>query len=69
MTDADFARGFEILSEAFAQDHEYINVVFPNHDTPAGRNAGGSRLLGIHKAQPYAHFLKAIDSNGQCCNG
>jgi len=65
MTEADFPRGFEILSEAFAHDHEYIETVFPKHETASGRKIGGERLLSIDKAQTYAHFLKALDAKGE----
>lgn len=61
MTDADARRGFDILSDAFAQDHEFINIVYPKHDTEAGRQVGAQRLIDLKKTQPYAKFFKAVD--------
>ncbi|KAJ8115305.1 hypothetical protein OPT61_g3013 [Boeremia exigua] len=38
-TEADIPRVFEIVSLAFAHDHEYVDAVFPAHATPEGRRA------------------------------
>lgn len=59
--DADMHRFFEILSTAFGTEHEYINVVFPAHDTPAGKVTGGERMLQIRHADPNSTFLKVTD--------
>lgn len=65
MSNSDFIRGFEIISDAFAQDQEFINIVYPNHETPEGRKVGAERLLATQKAQPYTTFIKAVDDSGE----
>lgn len=64
-TEADIPRFFEILSVAFGHDHEYIDSVFPDHDTPAGRAAGTERMLEIMKEDIYATFLKVVTDQGK----
>lgn len=54
-------RFFEIVSLAFGHEHEYIDSVFPDHDTPAGRAAGAERMLAIMRGDPNAVFLKVVD--------
>ncbi|KAF2462809.1 acyl-CoA N-acyltransferase [Lindgomyces ingoldianus] len=60
-TEADLPRFFEIVSLAFRHDHEYIDSVFPDHDTPAGREAGAERMLATMKADINAIFLKVVN--------
>ena len=62
-TPADIPRVFEIVSLAFANDHEYVDAVFPAHTTPAGRKAGSERMLQIFQADPYGNFLKVVNNN------
>ena len=59
--DEDMQRVFEIMSEAF-QGEPYIDAVFPNHTTSAGRLAGGKRLLESKRTEKNATFLKVTDS-------
>jgi len=64
--DKDMARFFEIVSDSFGLEHEYINVMFPDHNTPAGRVKGAERFLQIKKTVPYSTFLKVTDTaNGE----
>ena len=62
-TAEDMPRVFEIVSLAFANDHEYVDAVFPLHATPAGRKAGGERMLHIFQGDPYGHFMKVVDND------
>lgn len=59
--DSDMARTFEIISEAFAHEHPYIDAAFPAHTKPAGRATGASRMLSIKQQDSCAKFLKVID--------
>jgi len=43
-TEADVPRVFEIISLAFGYDHEYMDAIFPAHDTPEGRIRRRQRL-------------------------
>lgn len=61
--DEDSARLFEIISLAFGHEHAYVEALWPNHDTPAGREAGAERLLFAKQNQPWAKFLKVVDTN------
>jgi hypothetical protein len=61
--DADMHRCFEILSTAFGSEHEYINVLFPSHETSSGRIVGGQRLLHTKHTDPVATFIKVTDTS------
>lgn len=54
-------RVFEILSLAFANEHEYVDCCWQNHDTPAGRKAGGKRMLELMRGDPNGHIMKVVD--------
>ncbi|MCJ1456072.1 hypothetical protein MMC28_006429 [Mycoblastus sanguinarius] len=62
-TDGDMDRAFAIISDAFGQEHPYINYVFPKHDTSAGRKIGAERLRAIKNADPNTTYLKITDSD------
>lgn len=62
-TAEDIPRVFEIVSLAFANDHEYVDSVFPAHHTPEGRKAGSERLLESFHGDPYGNFLKVVDKD------
>jgi hypothetical protein len=68
-TEADMARFFEIVSLAFGHEHEYIESVYPDHDTPAGRAAGAERMLATMKADIYATWLKVVNEEGEMVAG
>jgi hypothetical protein len=61
-TEADIPRVFEIVSLAFANDHEYVDAVFPAHHTPAGRKAGSERMLQLFHGDPYGNIIKCVDT-------
>ena len=61
--DADMHRFFEIVVDGFGTEHEYINVVFPAHETAAGRKVGGERFSALKKSDKYATFLKVTDKD------
>lgn len=60
--EADIPRVFEIISLAFANDHEYFDAIFPAHDTLEGRKVGSERMLQIFQGDPFGNFLKAVDT-------
>lgn len=62
-TDADMAPTFAILSKAFGHEHPYIDAAFPQHDTPAGRAIGASRMLAIKHSDPNTTFIKVMDTD------
>lgn len=62
-TEADMLRAFEIISLAFGHEHAYVEAVWPEHDTDAGRAAGAERLLSAQQTQPWTHLCKAVDTD------
>jgi hypothetical protein len=62
-TQADIPRVFEIISLAFGHNHEYMDAIFPAHDTPEGRRTGAERMLQIFHGDPYGHFVKVVDGD------
>jgi hypothetical protein len=60
--EADMPRVFELVSLAFANDHEYVDAVFPAHNTPAGRKAGSERMLQLFHGDPYGNIIKCVDN-------
>ncbi|KAJ4294061.1 hypothetical protein N0V90_007750 [Kalmusia sp. IMI 367209] len=59
--EADIPRFFDIISDAFAHDHEYVEAVFHKHETPEGRKKGTEQMLNIYRHDPNGHFLKVVD--------
>ncbi|CAG8981139.1 hypothetical protein HYALB_00005854 [Hymenoscyphus albidus] len=61
--DSDMPHTFEIISQAFAHEHQYIDAAFPAHSEPASRANGASRMLSTKHQDPCAKFLKVIDQD------
>lgn len=61
-TEADMPRAFERISLAFGHLHAYVEAVWPDHDTAAGRAAGAQRLLSAQQTQPWTHLCKCTDT-------
>ena len=59
----DFERYFTVAAEAFGVAHPYMNYVFPSHDQPSGRKAGGQRLFNAFQTDPHAVFFKVTDES------
>jgi hypothetical protein len=62
-TEEDIPRVFEIVSDAFGHDHEYVDAVFYQHDTPEGRKRGAEQMLHTFRHDPYGHFIKVVDTD------
>ncbi|KXH68602.1 hypothetical protein CSAL01_05962 [Colletotrichum salicis] len=52
-TEKDIPRVFEIVSLAFANDHEFVDAIFPAHSSPEGRKLGSERMLATFHGDPY----------------
>lgn len=61
-TEEDIPRFFDIISDAFAHDHEYCDAVFHKHDTPEGRKSGTQLMTHIYHNDPVGHFVKAVET-------
>jgi len=62
-TEADLPRAFEIISLAFGHIHAYVEALWPEHETPSGRDAGAERLLYAKQTQPWARLCKVTDTD------
>ncbi|KAI1310299.1 hypothetical protein F5Y03DRAFT_345689 [Xylaria venustula] len=62
MDDEDVPTCFKILSDSFGHDAPFVEVYFPNHNTPAGQVQGSNRLLAWKRKAPESKFLKALTS-------
>ena len=60
--DGDMHRIFGIFSDAFGDNEPYVDTLFPNHKTPAGREQGAERFLQMKHKDPHARFLKITDT-------
>jgi len=61
VTDGDIPTCFEIFSQSFRHDAPFIDILYPDHDTPAGRALGTSRFLEWkHHVPDTTTFLKAV---------
>ena len=59
----DIPRFVEIVSEAFAHDHEYVEAVFYKHETPGGRKNAADLMLMIYRHDPNGNFIKVVDKD------
>lgn len=58
---SDMPQIFAIISDVFQDEQPFVDAIFPNHSTPAGRSRGTRTLTQMHQ-NPAFKFLKAIDS-------
>jgi hypothetical protein len=59
----DIPRFVEIISEAFSNDHEYVDAVFYNHGTPEGRKNAADMMLAMYLHDPNGHFIKVVEKD------
>jgi hypothetical protein len=59
----DIPRFVEIISEAFSNDHEYVDAVFYNHKTPEGRKKAADMMLTMYRHDLNGHFIKVVDTD------
>ncbi|KAI9700956.1 MAG: hypothetical protein M1820_006601 [Bogoriella megaspora] len=68
-SDEDIPTCFQIISKSFAHNSPFVDISYPNHDTPSGQAKGSKRLLAWKKEEPTSYFLRAttraIDSNDE----
>ncbi|KAF2969441.1 hypothetical protein GQX73_g4104 [Xylaria multiplex] len=60
LDDIDIPTCFKILSESFGHNAPFVNIYFPNHDTPSGQLQGSNRLTAWKHTSQNSVFLKAI---------
>ncbi|KAF7853662.1 hypothetical protein EAF04_010653 [Stromatinia cepivora] len=62
-TPAEFYRMSEIRSLAFQRDHAYIDMLFPRHWTPEGRELLRDRLLAIKSEIASSRYVVVKDTD------
>jgi GNAT superfamily N-acetyltransferase len=61
--DGDWLTIMDVNMDAFHEhEHPIIDALFPNHQTPAGRDIIAKRLQEKAKADPSGHHLKLTDT-------
>lgn len=58
----DMATCFEVVSKSFGHDAPFMDIYFPNHDTPSGQLQGSNRLTAWRRSTENSVFLKAVTS-------
>ena len=59
--DADFAYIVPRVFEAFGDDYEFVNTLYPGHQTEAGHIKITSRFIALKYSVPNTHWIKAVD--------
>lgn len=60
VSDAEIPACVEVISKAFGHDAPFVDIYFPNHDTPSGQAQASRRLIAWKQGSESSTFLKAI---------
>ena len=60
VSDEDIPACFQVLSKSFGHDAPFVDVLFPNHDTPSGQAKGSKRLREWKQTSKDSTFLKTV---------
>ncbi|KAI2610537.1 hypothetical protein GGR54DRAFT_370814 [Hypoxylon sp. NC1633] len=60
LADEDIPTCFQVVSLSFAHDKPFVDIYFPNHDTPHGQAQGSERLTAWKRTSKDSTFLKAV---------
>lgn len=60
VSDGEMPACIEVVSKAFGHDAPFIDIYFPNHDTPSGQAQASKRLEAWRRGSESSTFLKAI---------
>ncbi|KAI1268032.1 hypothetical protein F5Y18DRAFT_424344 [Xylariaceae sp. FL1019] len=58
LDEKDLPACFQVLSQSFGHDAPFIDIWFPNHDTPSGQVQGSKRLATWKASSASTTFLK-----------
>ncbi|KAI1413464.1 hypothetical protein F5Y13DRAFT_161320 [Hypoxylon sp. FL1857] len=64
LSDEDIPICFQVLSKSFAHDAPFVDIYFPDHDTPSGQAQGSKRLTKWKQTSDNSTFLKAVARGG-----
>ncbi|KAI0101147.1 hypothetical protein F4814DRAFT_106430 [Daldinia grandis] len=56
---------FQVLSKSFGHDAPFVDIYFPNHDTPSGQAQGSKRLAAWKQTSEASTFLKTTTRGDQ----
>lgn len=65
LSDEEIPACAEILSKSFGHDAPFVDIYFPDHDTPSGQALVSRRLTAWKQSSPESTFLKAVTKSGQ----
>ncbi|KAF3055029.1 hypothetical protein GL218_07402 [Daldinia childiae] len=65
VSDEEIPIAFQVLSKSFGHDAPFVDIYFPNHDTPSGQAQGSKRLAVWKQTSEASTFLKATTQGGQ----
>lgn len=60
VSDEDMPKCVEVMSKAFGHDAPFVDIYFPNHDTPDGQAQASKRLTTWKQGSESSTFLKAV---------
>jgi hypothetical protein len=60
LEDADFEYIVPRMFEAIGNDYEFINALYPSHQTQAGQSKIASRFIALKNAAPNGKWIKAV---------
>lgn len=60
VSDAEMPACVEVISKAFGHEAPFVDIYFPNHDTPAGQAQASKRLIAWNQSSESSTFLKAV---------
>ncbi|KAI2636962.1 acyl-CoA N-acyltransferase [Hypomontagnella submonticulosa] len=64
LSDEDIPTCFQVLSKSFGHNAPFVDIYFPNHDTPSGQAQGSKRLTAWKQSPDGSIFLKAAKRSG-----
>lgn len=59
VSDGEMPVCVEVVSKAFGHDAPFVDIYFPNHDTPSGQAQASKRLVAWKQGSEDSTFLKA----------
>lgn len=60
VSDAEIPACVDVISKAFGHDAPFVDIYFPNHDTPSGQAQASKRLIAWNQSSESSTFLKAV---------
>ncbi|KAI1076554.1 hypothetical protein F5B20DRAFT_320491 [Whalleya microplaca] len=65
VSDEEMPTCFQVLSKSFGHDAPFVDIYFPDHDTPSGQVQGSKRLTTWKQTSKDSEFLKAVTRASQ----